>query len=292
MKPVISEYYGDNNRWFIATVVETVPRDGYEGRVKIRIHGLHSSSNVDIPEDDLPWAQCIIPTTEGGVSGIGKMPKLQRNALVFGFFMDGMHSQTPVVFGSIPHIELPTQIQLGQPEEDVGNEKPETFFGKVANAFKPDQLDIDNSNTGFVGTNVKRNRERTAVQTFLNVGYTLNQAIAITAGLDASSGLRTGRNRQFRGLANFSRKRFADLQAFSNDFNDFTTQINFIIFELRGRERNANIQLLQTQNLYDEGGACRTFARFYLKKRPVKDESFFKKTENLARRLSERVDGD
>lgn len=289
MKPLISEYYGDNNRWFIATVVETVPRTGYEGRVKIRIHGLHSSSNHDIPEDDLPWAQCIIPTTEGGVSGIGKMPKLQRNALVFGFFMDGIHSQTPIVFGSIPHIELPTQIQLGQPEEDIGNEQPESFFSKVVSAVTPTSLDVDDSNTGVVGGTIKANRQRIAVQTFLNVGYTLNQALAITASLDASSNLRTGRSRQSRGLANFSRKRFADLRAFSNDFNNFTTQINFVIFELRGRERNANIQLLQTQNLFGENGACRVFSRFYLKKRPVKDENFFKKTENFARRLSERV---
>ena len=83
--------------------------DGFEGRFKIRIHGLHSPSTVDIPEADLPWAQCVLPTTEGGVSGIGKMPQLMPNALVFGMFMDGKHSQTPLILGSIPHVEFPTQ---------------------------------------------------------------------------------------------------------------------------------------------------------------------------------------
>ena len=107
----MSEYYGDKTRWFIATVINSTPPIGYEGRVKIRIHGLHKASTVNIPEDHLPWAQCVLPTTEGGVSGIGKIPRVLPNALVFGMFMDGKSSQTPIVLGSLPRIELPTQIQ-------------------------------------------------------------------------------------------------------------------------------------------------------------------------------------
>ena len=104
--PIPSEFYGDNVRWFIATVIDASPPFGFEGRVKIRVHGLHSPETYLLPQQDLPWAQCVLPTTEGGMSGIGKVPKLQANALVFGFFMDGMQSQTPVVVGSLPHIEL------------------------------------------------------------------------------------------------------------------------------------------------------------------------------------------
>ena len=73
-RPILSEFYGDNTRWFVATVVDASPPYGYEGRVKIRVHGLHTEDTRLIPQNDLPWAQCMIPTTEGGVSGIGRNP--------------------------------------------------------------------------------------------------------------------------------------------------------------------------------------------------------------------------
>ena len=34
-RPILSEFYGDNTRWFVATVVDASPPYGYEGRVKI-----------------------------------------------------------------------------------------------------------------------------------------------------------------------------------------------------------------------------------------------------------------
>lgn len=93
-------FYGDQTRWFLARVVDW--EDSGEGRVKIRIIGLHSES---IPFDDLPWAKCVLPTTEGGVSGIGKIPQIVNSAFVFGIFLDGKVSQVPIVLGSLNHIE-------------------------------------------------------------------------------------------------------------------------------------------------------------------------------------------
>ena len=84
MSSILSEFYGDNTRWLIATVIDATPPYGLEGRVRIRVHGLHTESTKEIPQRDLPWAQCVIPTTEGGSSGIGRVPQLQPNALVFG----------------------------------------------------------------------------------------------------------------------------------------------------------------------------------------------------------------
>ena len=148
LNPVPYEYYGDNVRWFIATVIDASPPFGFEGRVKIRIHGLHSEETYLLPQQDLPWAQCVIPTTEGGVSGIGKSPKIQPNSLVFGMFMDGNHSQTPIVLGSLPHLEFPTLTQNNQVLEDVGDDsKPEGIFGKLAGVFRPIDTGIENDNT-------------------------------------------------------------------------------------------------------------------------------------------------
>lgn len=287
MKPILSEYYGDNTRWFIATVVDASPPYGFEGRVKIRIHGLHTSSTKLIPQNDLPWAQCVLPTTEGGVSGIGRMPKIQSNALVFGMFMDGVNSQTPIVIGSIPHVELPTQTQLQQPLEDVGEDnKPEGLWESVIADVKPKESDIENDNSGNINTRVKQSREKTAVQFFLNLGYTVKQSIAIVSGLSYSSGMRTGVNPQSKGLANFSKTRYSDLQNFSNNYQQFMIQLAFIAYELNGTQTNANIRLLQTDKLEGKTGACEIFSRYYLGKI---DKNFIKQVELLARRITDRI---
>jgi hypothetical protein len=283
-QPILSEFYGDNTRWFIATVVDASPPYGFEGRVKIRVHGLHTESTRLIPQADLPWAQCVVPTTEGGASGIGRMPQLQPSALVFGMFMDGVNSQTPIVLGSLPHVEFPTTVQLGQVDEDiVVDNKPEGLWEKIAETVKPKEVDIQNEETGNISTRVKTQRENTAVKFFLNVGYTEKQAIGLTAGLSQASGMRTGVNPQSKGLARFSDRRFDDLQKFSNNSNTFMTQLAFIAYELNGTQSSANIRLLQSDRL-DNKGICHIVGKYYLG-----NTSIVRQIELQARRLTDRI---
>ena len=96
-------FYGDNVRWFIATVLNVYDDPRQEGRVQIMIHGIHSNDESDIPSGDFPWAQVLLPVTEGGVSGIGQGPGLLESAKVFGIFLDGKESQMPLVLGSFIH---------------------------------------------------------------------------------------------------------------------------------------------------------------------------------------------
>jgi len=287
MMPIPSEYYGDNTRWFIATVVNASPPVGYEGRVRIRVHGLHSASNQDIPEADLPWAQCVVPTTEGGVSGLGRMPRLQPSALVFGFFVDGINSQTPIILGSIPHVELPSEIQRGQPEEDVGEERPEGFWNKTIEFLKPKDADIRDNDSTSIFSNTKRAREKYAVSFFLNLGYTLNQTVGIVASISYTSGMTTGvKRRNGIGLGTWKENRYTDLKVFSNNYDRFTTQLEFIAYELRGQETNANIRILNTENVEGRNGSCEVFSKYYLKN---KDKAFIKQIELSARRLKDRL---
>lgn len=282
--PILSEFYGDNTRWFIATVVDASPPYGFEGRVKIRVHGLHTESTRLIPQSDLPWAQCVVPTTEGGASGIGRMPQLQPSALVFGMFMDGVNSQTPIVLGSIPHVEFPTPVQLGQTDEDiVADNKPEGLWNKITDAFKPKETDIQNEEAGNISPTVKIARQNTAVKFFLNVGYTEKQAIGLTAGLSIASGMRTGINPQAKGLGAFSDRRFADLKKFSNQSDNFLTQLAFVAYELNGTQSSANIRLLQSDRL-DNKGICHIVGKYYLVNAPS-----VKQIELEARRLTDRI---
>lgn len=120
IKAIQENFYGDNTRWFIGVVVNHTPPIGLEGRVQIRINGIHSPSTDDVPQRDLPWAQVTLPATEEGTSGLGKIPKIMTGAQVFGIFVDGVASQVPLVLGSIPKIENETPIQIRK-----GIDKPE-----------------------------------------------------------------------------------------------------------------------------------------------------------------------
>lgn len=95
------DYYGDDTRWFLGDVV-SVSDPIQLGRVRVRIYGVHTSSERLIPDEDLPWAQPLMPITEGGTNGLGINTGIQVGARVFGVFLDGKNSQSPLVLGSLP----------------------------------------------------------------------------------------------------------------------------------------------------------------------------------------------
>jgi len=98
------DFYGDQTRWFTG-VVKSLSDPLEVGRIQVRIHGIHSDSQIDIPDDKLPWAQVVAPITEGGTNGLGNPLGIQPNALVFGIFFDGPNSQLPLILGSLPKLE-------------------------------------------------------------------------------------------------------------------------------------------------------------------------------------------
>ena len=98
------DFYGDQVRWFIGEV-KSVDDPLELGRLQVRINGIHSDSQLDIPDAKLPWAQPMVPITEGGTKGIGNNLGIKVGALVFGVFMDGENSQLPFIMGSMPKFE-------------------------------------------------------------------------------------------------------------------------------------------------------------------------------------------
>lgn len=116
MIPSSSDFYGDDVRWFVGTVI-SINDPKKMGRVRVRIHGLHPINTDDVKESDLPWAQSLIPVTEGGSSGIGTTVGIKQQAQVFGIFLDGPNSQLPLVMGSIPKIEKKKVVKPGQSTE-------------------------------------------------------------------------------------------------------------------------------------------------------------------------------
>jgi hypothetical protein len=73
---------------------------GWGNRAKVRIMGYHPYSEVELPNEDLPWAQCLLPTTSGtGAGNNASSIKVHGGDTVFGFFLDGDNAQIPVIVG-------------------------------------------------------------------------------------------------------------------------------------------------------------------------------------------------
>lgn len=252
LRPIHSEFYGDNTRWFVGTVINGTPPQGLEGRVKVRIKGVHDRSTVNIKEGDLPWAQVLLPGTEGGSSGFGRIPQLLPGALVFGMFLDGKTSQLPVILGSLPKTEFPvraTQTRLQN---------------MVATPLLDDALTF--ANVGL--------RRSQSMKFFIDNGYTLLQAAAITGNLQSESFFQTSSNNSSKnGIAgwkvtNAVNSRFEQLKQFAVEFEPvsdwtlFSIQLQFVLYELRGRFNSVNNRLLNAATLED---ACTIVSKYYLK---------------------------
>lgn len=92
------DYYGDAVRWFVGHVVDVENDPLKLGRVKVRALGVYDN----IKDEDLPWAQIVVPITSGIHEGKGQNLGILVGTQVFGIFLDGQNSQLPLVVGSIP----------------------------------------------------------------------------------------------------------------------------------------------------------------------------------------------
>ena len=97
----------DGFRWWIgqippiSTMEGQVDGEGWGNRFKVRIIGYHPYSEAELPNEDLPWAQCLIPTTAGsGAANVATGVQLQPGDTVLGFFLDGDNAQIPVILAT------------------------------------------------------------------------------------------------------------------------------------------------------------------------------------------------
>ena len=97
----------DGFRWWIGNVApfeggqeEQHNGGGWGNRTKVRILGYHPFDEETLPNEDLPWAQVLLPTTSGsGAGNLAENTKLRPSDSVFGFFLDGDNAQLPVIIG-------------------------------------------------------------------------------------------------------------------------------------------------------------------------------------------------
>lgn len=97
------------------------PKDqkGWGYRYRIRYFGLHSPNTQEVPDDQLPMANVVMPVTAGsGLGGFIDTPALSSGTIVTGFFLDGMAGQEPYIDGVL--INSNNSVPKSQPKDEIG----------------------------------------------------------------------------------------------------------------------------------------------------------------------------
>jgi len=125
-------FVGGNFLWFTG-VIEDVNDPEEMGRYRVRCFGYHTDNKGDIPTEDLPWANVMMPVTSASTSGIGySATGLVQGSWVIGFFRDGSNVQDPVIMGSIP------SMFESRPEYSQGFSDPDQVYPLEDSLKKPD----------------------------------------------------------------------------------------------------------------------------------------------------------
>ncbi len=112
-----NNFMGKGNFVWFNGVVEDRADPEYLGRVRVRALSFHTQDKEELPTEDLPWSQVILPITSAGISGLGVSPSfLVVGSWVVGYFRDGEMAQEPVVFGTIPGFNTVTALEKNEAE--------------------------------------------------------------------------------------------------------------------------------------------------------------------------------
>jgi hypothetical protein len=291
MNMLENNFYGDNFRWFIARVIDNMDPDRL-GRVQVQIRGIHSTDQQEILQSSLPWASTVLPTTEGGTSGIGKIPKLLPGALVFGIFLDGKTSQLPLVIGHLNQEESPTlqQKRRGALNQNSPNLNLGANSGVDGAIIRNDikNLDLDDNYT-------IAQRRLGAMIFFTDNGYTPAQAAGIVGNLEGESNFNTTvvstfDNESSQGIAQWNPDvgRLQELKEFaanrlSSDWRKFSVQLQFVKYELENYSYFQNALLKNATKFTggkDNKNATWIFLRYY--ENPLITPTLIKKREGFA----------
>jgi hypothetical protein len=89
---------------------------GWGNRFKVRIMGYHPLNEDELSNEDLPWAQALIPTTSGsGAANVMTGVQLQPGDMVFGFFLDGDNAQVPVIMATFARTDSVSSKKYDSP---------------------------------------------------------------------------------------------------------------------------------------------------------------------------------
>jgi len=118
----------DGFRWWVGQIApstvqgeQLAPKKGvnsWGNRLKVRIMGYHPFSKADLADEDLPWANIMLPSTSGtGGANFAASVALRPGDVVIGFFLDGETAQQPVILGAFSRT---SDVPQDLPSESIG----------------------------------------------------------------------------------------------------------------------------------------------------------------------------
>tara|TARA_S200002703_G_scaffold14703_2_gene12606 strand:- start:882 stop:3119 length:2238 start_codon:yes stop_codon:yes gene_type:complete len=165
------DYLGYNGFIWWFGVVEDNNDPLKTGRVKVRCLEWHTENKGDLPTDELPWAQVMMPVNSASNSGIGESPTgIQNGSWVVGFFMDGETANRPIVMGTIPGIPMEA------PRSDSGFNDPNEVYPSLIEQPDTNRLARNDEAEKYKHPNVqtKDDAKKTGV-TIANKGTTWDE---------------------------------------------------------------------------------------------------------------------
>lgn len=111
-----SKFFGKDGLIWWKGVVEDRKDPIMLGRVRVRIFGWHTEDKAQMPTDKLPWAIPSLPG-DNGRNVVG----YKEGDWCWGFFLDGLDAQKPIVVGFIPGIDT----NASNPEKGFNDPTPD-----------------------------------------------------------------------------------------------------------------------------------------------------------------------
>ena len=129
----------DGFRWWVGQVApedaqgSQINGGGWGDRVKVRILGYHPEDDIELKNEELPWAHVLkSPEAGSGRAGRGKPPKISPGDTVLGFFLDGDNAQQPVILGVFS-----SSVPAAAKSKDKSYSQPFTPFTGYTSKVKP-----------------------------------------------------------------------------------------------------------------------------------------------------------
>ena len=111
----------DGFRWWVGQVApenaqgKQTNGKGWGNRVKVRILGYHPDDDVELTNEQLPYAHVLLsPESGSGRGNKGRPIRILPGDNVFGFFMDGDDAQQPVIMGVFANTKQASSIMNGE----------------------------------------------------------------------------------------------------------------------------------------------------------------------------------
>jgi hypothetical protein len=159
----------DGFRWWIGQIPPAAVQDkqinggGWGVRYKVRIMGYHPANEQELSNDDLPWAQVLIPPTAGtGGANRSASVMLTQGDVVFGFFLDGDNAQIPVIMGAFGKTAAVSTTDYSQPFSP--------FTGYTSRIPKPPKSVLPQGEAGDQNAESQKSPRHTSPNQATNIG--------------------------------------------------------------------------------------------------------------------------